>query len=76
MSRGFHRKSNGDVVLTMSPSDFDYLLMCLSMATGCAAKDEDNYAANSVLALANRLNAGNSKWHPYVVPPEVAESKL
>lgn len=73
MSRGYKLNSDGDVEITLSPSDYQYLTMCLGMVVGAAAKDNDQYAAYSALALANRVNAGNPEWTPYEIPEELTK---
>lgn len=64
-SRGWAKKANGDVVLTMSPDDWDKLL--LSQGNALATHLPYSPAFKGQLAFMNRLCAHNPNWTPYDV---------
>jgi hypothetical protein len=66
---------NGDkVVITLSHSDYNGLLLALGYAVGAAVKINERHVAQSFLRLANTINDGNPDWEPYFVPdPDTGE---
>jgi hypothetical protein len=60
-----YREENGQVILTMSREDYDYLLIALGIATGHAMKQGGR--PDKCLAFVNRLNSGNPNYTPYQV---------
>ena len=55
-----YREENGQVVLTMSRVDFEWLLIILGSATA-------NFGVNRITGLCDRLNEGNPNYTPYQV---------
>jgi hypothetical protein len=55
-----YREENGQVILTMSRTDFDMLLMMLGAGAGILGIKES-------LLFVNRLNEGNPHFIPYEV---------
>jgi hypothetical protein len=63
-----YSEKDGQVILTMSREDYDWLLMALGMATGLAARDSCD--VTPWLDVVNRLNSGNPNYTPYQVEAE------
>lgn len=64
---GWSQNQDGNVVITMTPDDWERLLMQLGIAAGSVGSN----ARLRSLALLNRLNAGNPNYTPYQqVEPE------
>ncbi len=66
MKPGYSRDGE-QVVLAVTLDDFQTLLLCLGIATG--AMSGPNAFPRGLLALANRINAGNPNWTPYDLTP-------
>lgn len=63
---GWHRDAAGNVVITMTPGDYDNLLLHLG-ASASALNANGVVPLSRSLALVNRLNAGNPHYTPYEV---------
>jgi len=59
--------SSGNVVLRLSCSDYEKLLLCLSAVTAPVIACNLMGDLNTMLAFMNRLNEGNPNWTPYQV---------
>lgn len=59
-----YREENGQVILTMSPNDWRYLLLVLGYAMGYFEVAENRQI---LLSFLNRLNEGNPNYTPYQV---------
>jgi hypothetical protein len=62
---GWSLSPAGHVVITMTPGDYDSLLIRLGYSS--ASK---TFSLAHSLALLNRLNAGNPNYRPYAIPAE------
>lgn len=58
-----YSEENGAVVLTMTPADYNTLLMALGYAS---VSTVPNFRI-SVLGVINRINAGNPQFTPYEI---------
>jgi hypothetical protein len=61
-----YREENGQVILSMSPEDYDELLITLGYAVG-AALQANGHLLRRITPLLNRLNEGNPNYRPYQV---------
>jgi hypothetical protein len=68
MKLGWSEDAAGNVAITMTRDDYDSLLLALGRATGCCSRDGDRAGAYRLVALINRLNAGNPHYRPYNLP--------
>lgn len=59
-----YSEKDGQVVLTMSREDYEFLLMCLGIASGWVTEGE---VLKRCLEFVNRLNEGNPNFTPYKV---------
>ena len=57
--RGYKEDENGDIILTMSKDDYQWLFLALGIATGAASKEENDKMVHSLCSLMERLNKGN-----------------
>ncbi len=58
----------GEIVLTLSPDDYDRLLIALGYAATAAARQRDgSLTVEKVFGLANRMLAGSPSYTPYEV---------
>lgn len=64
---GWSLSPAGNVVITMTPGDYDSLLIRLGFSSG-----SNTFSLAHSLALLNRLNAGNPNYRPYAIPAEAA----
>jgi hypothetical protein len=62
MRRGWSRNEAGDVVLTMSPDDFNKLLFVIGAPTN---PPPDRERQHRMLMFVERLNVGNPNFLPY-----------
>jgi hypothetical protein len=60
-----YREENGQVILTMSRDDYDWILFGLGALTG--QRMRDGLSAEPVMELMNRLNEGNPHYAAYKV---------
>lgn len=67
---GFSRTPSGEVVLTMTDTDYDMLLIVLGIAYGWTSQHGDLRMRDSFLALTNRINTGNPDYTPYTLSNE------
>jgi hypothetical protein len=58
-------EKDGNVVLEMTHSDYNFLLFSLGIATGATVTRQRGTSINSLLGLINRLNQGNPHFLPY-----------
>lgn len=58
---------------TLSPNDYDLLLIMLGYAVGAAAERKDRHVLRIFLRLTNEINKNNPNFRPYELPPEGAE---
>ena len=65
--RGYTLTDSGDVACTMSPDDYELLVLALGFATGAAIKNNPPFV-ESLMGLTNRLNEGNRNFTPYELP--------
>jgi len=56
-----------DITFSLTPDEFDSLLLMAGYAIGAAFPD-NRKLAYAFLRLANRLNEGNPNWTPYQIP--------
>ena len=60
-----YSEKDGQVTLTMSREDYDFLLISLGLATGEFLRANDH--VDCMLGFMNRLNEGNPNYTPYQV---------
>jgi hypothetical protein len=53
-----YSEENGQVILTMTGDDFDFLMLALAGAI-------DTFGVERMVLFANRLNEGNPRYTPY-----------
>lgn len=63
---GYSQDGDGTVTLRMAREDYDWIIFALGHLTGASP----DHASQKVIALVNRLNAGNPNFTPYAVEPE------
>lgn len=64
---GWRLDADGNVVITMTPKDWENLLLVIGAGTSALHSNHVVPLARS-LALVNRLNAGNPHFTPYKIP--------
>ena len=69
-----YREENGQVVLTMTREDYNWILFALGCLTG--QRMRDGTAIEPVLEFMNRLNQGNPNYTPYQVEKNEASKKV
>lgn len=62
-----YSEQDGQVVLTMSREDYEWLLLMLGALTGYSMHGESMFSLSGLLAFVNRLNSGNPNFTPYQV---------
>ena len=60
-----YSEKDGQVVLTMSREDYDWILFALGALAGGRARDGAD--TMPIVSLLNRLNQGNPNYTPYQV---------
>jgi hypothetical protein len=63
---GYAEGANGNVVLTMTRGDYEWLLLALGYYIGGVAREKDFEHARPLFATVNRINAGNPSIPRYV----------
>lgn len=58
-----YREQDGQVILTMSREDYEWLLIALGSAMAAGYSNQD--WIQRMLGLTNRLNEGNPHYTPY-----------
>ncbi len=56
---GYAEDANGNVVLTMTRGDYEWLLHAMGFYIGAFGRDKGFAAAKPLFAITNRINAGN-----------------
>jgi hypothetical protein len=66
-----YREENGQIVLTMTPLEYERLLMVFAMATmkGMTLRAEFPRAVENTMGLLDSLNEGNPNYRPYNLSP-------
>jgi hypothetical protein len=62
---GWSLNQDRNVVITMTPGDYNALLLQLGYAAGSAGKNDDPVFQRNNILLVDRLNAGNPNYRPY-----------
>jgi hypothetical protein len=60
-----YSEKDGQVILAMSREDYEFLLVCLGLATSEFLRTNDLEDIKTVYSLLNRLNEGNPNYTPY-----------
>jgi len=64
-----------EVVIRLSRSEYEVLLLALGFATGAAVRDHDTQLAHSFVRLANAVNKDQPGWVPYKMPEDAGTVK-
>ena len=66
---GYAEDENGNVVLTMTRDDYEFLVHSIGHYVGALSNEKDWPArAKPLFQLVDRLNTGNPAWHAYEKP--------
>lgn len=56
---------DGKVVIETNTCDYDYVLMFMGIALDQLLENHQRGMARNLIALLNRINMGNTEWHPF-----------